>query len=575
MSTARANIKSEITANMSQFSSTLSRATTSAAIAGKKISSGIAGAAKGMVMLGAKAALAGAAVAAIGGAALVAGLKAAADLGGKVSDLSAQTGIAAGNILIMQRALEDNGISADKVGSIINKLQRSIYEAGKGIGTAVPAFEDLGINLDDLAKMTPEKQFETIQKKIAAIVDPTKRAALAMQIFGKSGGQLLTLFSDGEAFDKAGKFVGSQAEILNKSAVQFDAIADKLARIPDKLTGFFVGLLDPIADKVDAALTAFDNYDFAAIGSKIGESVSRGIDLITAAFETLSLDEMMSLATLTLKIGFINATNVLAKGISAVLEMFKDGSIGNMFEQIALRFKEMLLLVAAEISDSLAIAAEALPGGKNNRVAVGLRNAAHLARGSADVADAEREAMEEAGKSQKSFLDGFKDAYDGASNMLEVPASDLKELEAIYKKVTDAADKKAESGSQSDIYDAEREAQRKRVAEDMATMKEMSTPIGILGPSKSLMSKPKLPALGSDNVFARDRARLGIEGGLARNKDSAIPLSGAITGGLGAKRAFGQLSKDNGMKKSETLQEKSVNTLESIDQKISQSLTVA
>jgi hypothetical protein len=68
-------------------------------------------------------------------------------------------------------------------------------------------------------------------------------------------------------------------------------------------------------------------------------------------------------------------------------------------------------------------------------------------------------------------------------------------------------------------------------------------------------------ALGGDNAFSADRARLGI-------------ASGMTTGGLGEKRRLRTSADDKGDKKNLTLQEKQVSSLESIESKIGQALTV-
>ena len=68
-------------------------------------------------------------------------------------------------------------------------------------------------------------------------------------------------------------------------------------------------------------------------------------------------------------------------------------------------------------------------------------------------------------------------------------------------------------------------------------------------------------ALGGDNVFAQDRARLGIASGLS-------------SGGLGEKRKFGA-GRDEQKKKQETYAAKQVSLLEDIETNISAALTVA
>jgi len=76
-------------------------------------------------------------------------------------------------------------------------MQRTIYDAGRGLSTATDALKDLGLTADDLAGLSPEQQFKLLAERISQIEDPTRKAALAMDIFGRSGTQLLPLFASG------------------------------------------------------------------------------------------------------------------------------------------------------------------------------------------------------------------------------------------------------------------------------------------------------------------------------------------------------------------------------------------
>jgi hypothetical protein len=594
MAENRANLKTVISADSTQFNSALGKATLRAQSAGMGIARGVGRATMGIAKMGVTAAATAASVGLIGGAlvgaVMIRGIKSAADLGGKISDLSAQTGIAAGEIMVMQRALQDNGIAGDKVGTIINKMQKAIFDAGQGIGTALPALEELGLNLSDLSKMSPEKQFEAIQRSISAIEDPTRRAGLAMQIFGKSGGELLTLFADGKAFDNAGKFVGVQAEIMNRSAVLFDAISDKLGRVPDKLQGFFVGFLEPVADTINGLLDKFESFDFASLGLKIGESFMRAVEMFRGAIDSLSIGEMFELAALTLKVKLMEAGNALWGIISGVMAVFESGGIYTALETAALRFKTILLEAAAETADSLAAGA----GGK---LKIALENAAHFARGAADVADAEREAIIEGNKSEKSIPDKFKEGRDAAKDVFKIPEEDLYEIERGFQKIRVAAD----------VYSGQRkaaEASRAAAAAAAAATPAAATADGSgisgppksavadqMGPGKSLMNdgysdmfarqKSSSSAgfgglaglygmqtkrisggkVGADSVFNKDRERLGVGSGL-------------VTGGLGEKRRLNTSKDDKDAKKKISLEEQSIGLLEGINRGITQSLSV-
>jgi len=276
MATARADLKATISADSSQFDATMRRAAATSAQAGAKISKGLGGGATAGIrkataaVAGLNALFKGALVAGIG-----LGIKKAADLGGALSDVSAQTGIAAGNVAVLRRAFEDAGVGADAVGATINKLQKAIAGASAGSEKSQAVFAKLGVDLAELSKMTPDQQFAAIGAAINKIEDPAQRAAVAMELFGRSGGKLLTVFGDAGALASAGEFIGTQAEILNRQAGLFDTISDKLGRIPDKLGAFFVGVLDPMAENLDGVLTRFEETDFAAIGQSVGKMLKQ------------------------------------------------------------------------------------------------------------------------------------------------------------------------------------------------------------------------------------------------------------------------------------------------------------
>jgi hypothetical protein len=79
-------------------------------------------------------------------------------------------------------------------------------------------------------------------------------------------------------------------------------------------------------------------------------------------------------------------------------------------------------------------------------------------------------------------------------------------------------------------------------------------------PSNRVFGEEGAP-LGTDNVFARDRARLGI-------------ASGVSTGGLGEKRRLNTSGDDKDSKKNLSLQEQQAASLQSIESNIKSAVTV-
>jgi hypothetical protein len=121
---------------------------------------------------------------------------AAIDMGGKLDDLTKRTGMAAGEILLLQKAFELGGSSADAVGGTIDKLRRSIVQAGNESSAQAESFSALGLSVSELKNSTPTEQLEKVASAIMRVGNDSQRSAIAMDIFGKSGGELVPLFSN-------------------------------------------------------------------------------------------------------------------------------------------------------------------------------------------------------------------------------------------------------------------------------------------------------------------------------------------------------------------------------------------
>jgi hypothetical protein len=78
-------------------------------------------------------------------------------------------------------------------------MARTTYNAQRGLSTATEALDRLGLSVDDLMAMQPEEQFATYADALAKIENPTMKAALAQELFGRSGSKLLPMLENGAA----------------------------------------------------------------------------------------------------------------------------------------------------------------------------------------------------------------------------------------------------------------------------------------------------------------------------------------------------------------------------------------
>ena len=174
------------------------------------------------------------------------------------------------------------------------------------------ALDRIGMSAESLMKLSPDEQFAALGSAINQISDPAIRAATAMDIFGRSGGEMLTVFSDGKGgLDRAAQQLGTQAAIMQKNANLFDRLSDDLGTAPVKLTGFFTGMADELAPVFEPLIKFFAETDFAASGQAFGRAIA-------VAVQSLTDGSIWSIMGLSALIAVRNVVNVLWKSLVTV-----------------------------------------------------------------------------------------------------------------------------------------------------------------------------------------------------------------------------------------------------------------
>jgi len=224
-------------------------------------------------------------------AAMAAGTKRALDLGGALSDVSAQTGINVASVMKLQRAYADGGIAISRMGGDVAKMQKAIVTASQG---GNDPFASMGLSARDLLAMDPAAQFNAIGDAIMRITNPAERNAKAMEIFGKSGAKLMTVFGQ---FDNAAKDLGRMPEVAEKFAASFDRASDIIGNLPAKSDAFFVGFTSGIIGQLLPALEDVNQKDFTELGERLGNALGSALEGISDGmfWEAVSLKAAGSL----------------------------------------------------------------------------------------------------------------------------------------------------------------------------------------------------------------------------------------------------------------------------------------
>lgn len=169
------------------------------------------------------AALAAAGIAAVGAALMK--VNAAMERLDEVAKKAKSLGISGQALMEFQHAAELAGVSAGGFSTAIQKMQKGVGEAIGGTGLAKDALEMMGIELESFGQLNADEQFLQLADKIAAIQNPSERAAMATAVFGRAGADMLPMLMQGrEAIEgQMNALKGLQGEL---SDADFQAIED-------------------------------------------------------------------------------------------------------------------------------------------------------------------------------------------------------------------------------------------------------------------------------------------------------------------------------------------------------------
>lgn len=138
--------------------------------------------------------------------------------GGKMSDLSAKTGLSAVALQKLEHAARLTGSSTEQLSGAITKMQKGLVDGSKG-------FDALGLSQQQLLAMKPEEAFGQVADAIRKIEDPAQQAAAAIAVFGKSGAELLPLLKSNMA--EAAAEAEHLGHVLSDDTVEaLDAVGD-------------------------------------------------------------------------------------------------------------------------------------------------------------------------------------------------------------------------------------------------------------------------------------------------------------------------------------------------------------
>jgi phage-related tail protein len=256
-----------------QFTTGLKKAESNLASFGKTAAIGLA-------------AVATAAVAA--SSALGLAVKGAIDHADALSKSAQKAGVTVEALSRLEYAAKLSDVSLEGLTSGLAKLAKAMSDATiSKTSTAAIAFKALGVSVTDATgKLRPtEVVFNEVADKLAQLEDGSTKTALAMQIFGKSGTELIPLLNSGAAGLKqmADEADRTGNTLSGRTAVAAEKFNDTLTRVGLILQGVVNKVMEAALPALQALAETLASPEFGNAAQKLATNVLPILDAIAQA----------------------------------------------------------------------------------------------------------------------------------------------------------------------------------------------------------------------------------------------------------------------------------------------------
>lgn len=252
-----------------------------------------------------------------------------------MSKMAQQAGVSVEALSSLGYAADLSGLSAEQLTTNLGRLTKGISDSINGTGEAKKAFEALGISVKEFG--SADQALLAIADKFASMEDGAAKTSLAIQLFGRSGMQMIPFLNAGadgianlqREADRLGVTIDTNAA---KAAEQFN---DDLTRLSASVTGL-------VNNVVKDLLPSMQSY----------------VDVLTNAW--IQTDELRYQSDKVIRTGIVGFFDALAVGIAVVA----DGLVGvvKLADAVSSSFSVVAADIKAIVAGATALATNVTPG---------------------------------------------------------------------------------------------------------------------------------------------------------------------------------------------------------------------
>lgn len=172
----------------------------------------------------------------------------------------------------------------------------------------------------------------------------------------ESGRSMSSLFKGADdyaqALQNATASYGSQANVLSTSAEKLSKVFEIIQSVGSKLQTFFLAMTARFVTPLLAVLNFLNSIDLAGIGASLGDGITKAASFLVGVVINGNIGEILGLS---LKVGFIMATDYLTEKLANIVEMLKGFKFDSkIFDSIVLIFKGIAELIGATLKGAIA-----------------------------------------------------------------------------------------------------------------------------------------------------------------------------------------------------------------------------
>lgn len=217
------------------------------------------------------------------------------DVGAELEHAAVRAGVGGQAFSELSYAAKQSGVGTDQLAGALSKMNRAMSEASEGAQKPTQALAALGLTFDQLQTLRPEQQLEVIADRISRLPTPADKARAAIDLFGKSGAELLPLLEKGaqgieklrqEARDLGASFSDETLKALEGAHQSIQRMETSAGALATTLTAKLAPSLRVFLDTVTAAATGDATLKLQAQLERLQIAVGQGTGFLSLSRES-------------------------------------------------------------------------------------------------------------------------------------------------------------------------------------------------------------------------------------------------------------------------------------------------